>query len=97
MDNPMQRVFSEVFGRARSAAVSISTSASDESELARAVEPLRREFPDAAIKTRPRSYGRAVRIEVHVSVRGKDLREAKARLQQVSRRVMQAVRSARER
>jgi molybdenum cofactor synthesis domain-containing protein len=96
MDTSMQPVFAEVFGRGRSASVSFSTAARDEGALARMLEPLRDEFPDAAIKTRPRSYGRAVRIEVHVSVRGRELREAKSRLQRVTRRLMQVVRDAGE-
>lgn len=96
MDTSLQPVLAEVFGRGRSASVAISTPARDESALARALEPIGREFPDAAIKTRPRSYGRAVRIEVHISVRGRDLREAKAKLQRVARRVMQASRGASE-
>ena len=94
IDTSMQPVFAEVFGKGRSASVAVSTSARDESALARALEPVSREFPDAAIKTRPRSYGRAVRIEVHISTRGRDLRDAKAKLQKVARRVIQVTRGA---
>ncbi|HLF06134.1 MAG TPA: molybdopterin-binding protein [Thermoplasmata archaeon] len=94
IDTSMQSVFAEVFGKGRSASVAVSTPARDESALARALEPVSREFPHAAIKTRPRSYGRAVRIEVHISVRGRDLRDAKSKLQKVARRVILVSRTA---